>query len=132
MREELNEKTVIRLGKSHFASLFKDLNTNRKKKTLLYEDASLPINQQRTKQFIKDHAPKMGIKSLLLSCSTDESRFDSESIRMQGWKMVLTKPALPQDSKISHSKFYRNNKFKCYVSVKKHKFSFKRNCNHQS
>ena len=119
-REELNKKTGICLGKSRFASLLKDLNITRKKKTFLYEDASLPINQQRREQFIKDHTPKKGIKSLLLSSSTDENGFDNQAKRMHGWTMVRTEPASPPGSKISHGKSYRNNKSRCNGTVKKH------------
>ncbi len=83
-REELNKKTGICLWKSRFVPLIKDLNIIKKKKPFLYEDASLPINQQRREQFIKDHAPKKGIKSLLFSCSTDENGFDNQARRMYG------------------------------------------------
>lgn len=46
-RDELNRKTGIALRKFRFAALLKYLNITRKKKTFLYEDASLSINQQR-------------------------------------------------------------------------------------
>lgn len=77
-------KTGIALGKSQFAVLLKYLNITRKKKTFIYEDASLRINQQRREQFLKDYVTKKGNRSLLLSCSTDESGFDNQVRRMHG------------------------------------------------
>jgi hypothetical protein len=64
--------------------ILKDLGYTKKRKTLLYEDADLPINQQRTKNFVHSHDSKSTkiqkeYRPLLLCSSTDESGFDNQS-----------------------------------------------------
>jgi hypothetical protein len=119
----MDAKTGIKLSKSSMSQLMNRLNITRKKKTTLYEDSFLPINQERKEDFIKLHDPfsrdpsNIGYHSLLLSCSTDESGFDNQSRRETGRSEIKKSP---KKSKKNAGKSYRNNGSRVYGKAKKH------------
>jgi transposase len=84
LRSQLLSETGIDITERRIQQILKDLKFIKKRKTLLYEDADLPINQQRTKNFVHSHDTKSTkiqneYKPLLLCSSTDESGFDNQS-----------------------------------------------------
>jgi hypothetical protein len=58
LRSQLLLETGIDIAERILQQILKDLGYTKKRKILLYEDADLPINQQRTKNFIHSHNPK--------------------------------------------------------------------------
>jgi transposase len=58
LRSQLFSETGIDITERRVKQILKDLGYTKKRKTLLYEDADLPINQQRTKNFVHSHDPK--------------------------------------------------------------------------
>jgi len=88
--KEMEIKTGIKLSNPSMSRLMRKINITTKKKTTLYEDSFLPINQERKQNFIKLHNPfsktsnNNTYHSLLLSSSTDESGFDNQLRREKG------------------------------------------------
>jgi hypothetical protein len=72
------------------------------RKALLYEDADLPINQQRTKNLIHSHNPK---STTITMDFIDVSGFDNQSQQVKGWSKIHENFNLKQKSNKILKKF---------------------------
>jgi transposase len=104
LRIQLLSETGINITERIIQQILKDVGFTKKKKTLLCVNAFLPINLQRTTDFVHSHDPKstrssIDYRSLLLCSSTDESGFDNQAKREKGWSEIHKIPLVEKKSK---------------------------------